>query len=583
MIGSIAELLADYRAGRRDPSGVVEGLLATRAPDERPVWITRVGDDELRAAAAALDARGGRDLPLYGVPFAVKDNIDVAGMPTTAACPGVARTATQTAPAVACLLAAGALLVGKTNLDQFATGLVGTRSPYGACASVFDARRCSGGSSSGSAVAIGRGEVAFALGTDTAGSGRVPAAFNELVGCKPTRGLVSTLGVVPACASLDCVSILSRGVADAEAVLDVLAVFEKADPVSRPFIPPPAARHGSVAVPRPDQLRFEEPEARGAWERALAEATGRWPLVEVDIEPLLEATPLLYAVWVAERAADLGAIVAGEPEGLDPTVAGIIAAGAGTSGPEVFAAQHRLAELRRAAESVWAGADALCLPTTPFHPTFAQVAADPVGVNERLGRYTNFANLLDLAAIAVPGPRRSDGLPFGITLFAPAFHDHRLLELAAQWRGEEVAGREPGAVRLAVVGAHLSGLDLNGQLTERGARLVRTTSTAPVYRLYALPGGPVARPGLVRVPADGAAIEAEVWELSTAALGSLLAGVASPLGIGRVALADGEEVAGFLCEQAGTVGALDITDHGGWRAYLAAGEADRTARRYVIS
>ena len=365
-------------------------------------------------------------------------------------------------------------------------------------------------------------------------------------------------------------SVLTTSVADAEAVLEVMAAFEPDDPWSRPFAAPTAPRHGRVAVPRPGVLTFDEPAARAAWENALAHAARHWPLVEVDVGPLLQAAPLLYAAWVAERTTDLGEIVAARPRGLDPTVARIIGLGATTRGADVFAAEHRLSELRRDARALWPQADALLMPTARLHPTLAEVAADPIGVNARLGEFTNFANLMDLSAIALPAARRDDGLPFGVTLFAPAFHDHRLLELAGTWRDESVRGAEPGAVRLAVVGAHLSGLPLNHQLTQRGARLLRATTTAPAYRLYALPGDGVARPGLVRVARDGASIAAEVWELSTAALGALLAGVPSPLAIGRVLLVDGEEVAGFVCEESGAAGALDITLHRGWRAYLAA-------------
>jgi allophanate hydrolase len=558
---SVRGLLEDYRAGRCDPSDVVARLPAAG----EAVWIARVPDAELHAAAAAL-AGADRSLPLYGIPFAVKDNIDVAGLPTTAGCPGFARIAGHTAPVVQRLLDAGAILVGKTNLDQFATGLVGTRSPYGVAGSVFDAARISGGSSSGSALAVARGEVAFALGTDTAGSGRVPAAFNELVGVKPTRGLLSTRGVVPACASLDCVSIFTRDVGDARAVLDVVAACEPDDPWGRAYVPPVAPRHGVVAVPDavPD---FAEPEARAAWEAAVARAAELWTLEAVDITPLLDAAPLLYDAWVAERTTDLAGVIAAEPEGLDATVAGIVRGGLARSAVDVFAAQHRLAELRRRAAPLFARADALLLPTTPGHPTLAAVAADPVGVNAALGTYTNFVNLMDLSALALPGPRRADGLPFGVTLLAPAFHDHRLLGLGAAWRGELLDGGDPGTVPLVVAGAHMSGLPLNGQLTRRGARLLGASRTAPVYKLYALPGG--TRPGLVRVAQDGASIAVELWELAPAALGELLGEIPAPLALGRVELEDGGEATGFVCEAAAARGALDITAHGGWRAYLA--------------
>ncbi|MDX6656528.1 MAG: allophanate hydrolase, partial [Solirubrobacteraceae bacterium] len=387
---------------------------------------------------------------------------------------------------------------------------------------------------------------------------------NELVGVKPTRGLISTRGVVPACASLDCVSVFTADVAGAAAVLRVAVAADAHDPWSRAFAPQTAPRRGVIGVPD-GPLPFTEPAAQAAWEDALSRAAERWTLVPVDIAPLLEAAPLLYAAWVAERTTDLGAVVADGPAGLDPTVAAIVRGGAQRSAIDVFTAQHRLAQLRLDAEPMWAAADALLLPTVPGHPTLAEVAADPVGANEALGRFTNFVNLMDLAALALPGPRRRDGLPGGVTLLAPAFHDHRLLELGADWRGEAIEASEPGTVRLAVVGAHMSGLPLNAQLTERGGRLVAAARTAPAYRLFALAGG---RPGLVRVPGEGCAVEAEVWELAPAALGSLLGEIPAPLALGRVGLADGAEVTGFVCEAAGAEGARDITDYGGWRAYL---------------
>jgi allophanate hydrolase len=435
---------------------------------------------------------------------------------------------------------------------------------------VFDPARVSGGSSSGSALAVALGQVAFALGTDTAGSGRVPAAFNGLVGVKPTRGLLSTRGVVPACASLDCVSIFAAGVADAAAVLDVAAAFDPLDPWSRPEPTSSAPRRELIGVPLAGQAEPEEPEAAAAWALAREHAAEHWRLVPVDITPLLDAAPLLYAAWVAERTADLVAAIEAEPEGLDPTVAGIIRGGAWLSAVDVFAATHRLAALRTAAAPLWSEVDALLLPTTPMHPTHDQVAADPLGCNERLGRFVSFVNLMDLAALALPGPLRSDGLPFGMTLIAPAFEDRRLLELGAAWAGDTALRLPlPGALTLAVAGAHMSGLPLNSQLTMRGARLLRADRTAPSYRLYALPGEGVRRPGLVRVE-DGASIEVELWELSPAALGAVLAEVPAPLAIGRVELADGSEVTGFVCEGHAAARAEDVTEHGGWRGYLAA-------------
>jgi len=530
----------------------------------QPVWITRTSSD---CGGPAGSAHG---LPLEGQRFAVKDNIDVAGLPTSAACPGAARIATHTAPVVQRLLDAGAQLVGKTNMDQFATGLVGTRSPHGACSSIYDAERVSGGSSSGSALAVAYGEVDFSLGTDTAGSGRVPAAFNGIIGVKPTRGLLSTRGVLPACASLDCVSIFARSVAEATRVFDLAAGFDPEDPWSRREPTSTSPRRERIGVPLSGQAEPEEDAARAAWRQAHAHAHERWSLVELDISPLLDAAPLLYAAWIAERTTDLGELIAGKPDGLEPTVAAIITAGAETRATELFAAMHELARLRAAAASLWQRVDALLLPTTPMHPTHAQVAEDPVGVNERLGRFTNFVNLMDLAALALPGPPREDGLPFGVTLVAPAFQDRRLFELGARWTDERVEVPLPGTVTLAVAGAHMSGLPLNGQLTARGARLLGAAHTASVYRLYALPGAGVRRPGLIRVGDDGVSVELELWQLAPAALGELLSEIAAPLALGRVLLSDGTEVTGFVCERAGATEAQDISEHGGWRAYLSA-------------
>ncbi|MBJ7329892.1 MAG: allophanate hydrolase [Solirubrobacteraceae bacterium] len=565
---TVQGLLEDYRAGRLRPSDVARDVIARADAIDAPVWISRVCDEELLAVAARLDEMNP-ELPLYGIPFAVKDNMDVAGIPTTAGCPGFAYEPSETATVVQLLQDAGAMLIGKTNMDQFATGLVGTRSPYGVDGSVFDADRVSGGSSSGSALAVALGLVAFSLGTDTAGSGRVPAGFNGLVGLKPTRGLISTRGVVPACASLDCVSVFAQSAVDASLVLGVAAAFDAEDPWSRKAEVPMSPRGGRLGVPLTGQLEFTEHEAEAAWRATLAKAAEQWTLVPVDISPMLDAAPLLYASWVAERTADLLEIIEGEPEGLDPTVARIVRSGRDLSAVDVFAAAHKLASLRRAAEPVWDEIDALLLPTTPGHPTHEQVAADPVGVNESLGQFTNFVNLMDLSAVAVPGEARSDGLPFGVSLLAPAFHDWRLLNASASWGGEDSGVSEPGLVPLAVVGAHLSGMPLNRQLTDRGGRFVRATTTAPDYRFFALPDGK--RPALSRATdGDGAAIECEVWDMPAAALGELLGLIGAPLGLGRVTLADETEITSFICESGALAGATDITDHGGWRPYFSA-------------
>jgi allophanate hydrolase len=566
----VEPLLAAYRAGLR-PSELARELLARLgAAGEEPVWIARVPAEQLLARARELDASDAARLPLYGIPFAVKDNIDVAGMPTSAGCPGFAYEARETAPVVQRLLDAGALLVGKTNMDQFATGLLGTRSPYGRCSSVADPARVSGGSSSGSALAVALDQVAFALGTDTAGSGRVPAAFNGLVGCKPTRGLLSTRGVVPACASLDCVSILTAGVADAVLVLDVAAGYDHDDPWSRPEPPFQAPRRERIGVPRAGQVGQEESAAALAWAQALQRAGELWTLVEVDVRPLLAAAPLLYDAWISERTADLGESIAAGPDGLDPTVAAIVLAGGQLKATDVFAASHRVQCLMRDAASIWEQVDALMLPTTALHPTHDEAAAEPIEANSRVGRFTSFVNLMDLCALALPGPVRADHLPFGVTLHAPAHHDRRLLELGCAWSAEQARVPFPGLAPVALVGAHMSGMQLNSRLTERGGRLLGRALTASCYRLYALGGerDEIPRPGLVRVGEGGASIELELWELSQAALGALAAEVRAPLAIGRVQLADGKEVSGFVCEAHASEGARDISSHGGWRAFL---------------
>jgi allophanate hydrolase len=462
------------------------------------------------------------------------------------------------------------MLVGKTNMDQFATGLVGTRTPYGSCSSVYSPDHVSGGSSSGSALSVACGFASFALGTDTAGSGRVPAAFNGLVGLKPTRGLISTLGVLPACASLDCVSVFAGSIQGAALVLDVLAVFEADDPWARIEQTFTAPRRGLIGIPERGQLELADAEAAAAWERSLDVAGDRWDLVHVDVGPLLAASPLLYAAWVAERTTDLGAAIGAAPEGLDPAVASIVAGGTRTSGTDVFSAIHSLARLRSAAQDIWRRVDALLLPTTPSHPTHSDVAADPVGVNEQLGRFTNSVNLMDLAALAIPGPLRADGLPHGVTLLAPAFGDRRLLELGAEWSQEPLQLAFTGYVPLAVAGAHMRGLPLNSQLTDLGARFVSEARTAAAYRLYALSGGEVRRPGLIRVEEGGASVVVELWEIAAESLGRLITKVPAPLGIGRVTLSDDREIAGFICEGHAASSDRDVTAHGGWRAFLEA-------------
>lgn len=568
-----------------------------------PAWIHIVDAsnlaEQLTGLAQRFEASGGdlMKLPLYGVPFAVKDNIDTAGLPTTAGCPAFAYMPDINAPAVERLIEAGAILLGKTNLDQFATGLVGTRSPYGAVPNAFDAAYISGGSSSGSASVVARGLVAFSLGTDTAGSGRVPAGFNNLVGVKATCGAISTRGVLPACKSLDCVSIFALSVEDADTVRDVLVDFDPEDAYSRrkPQAAPKAPTRGAtprLGVPNAPQF-FGDDTARAAFDAAV----GRWQragaeVVELDFAPFHEAAALLYqGPWVAERYAAVGEFIDAHPEACDPTVAGIISGGKNASAVDAFRAQYALAALRREADALIESVDALLVPTAPSIYRQAEIAAEPVELNSRLGTYTNFVNLLDYCALALPGGFRADGLPVGITLIAPAWHDDRLAALGARWQNHqpwplgtgkrlasqiaEATGTPPAEdmIRVAVVGAHLRGMPLNGQLTEREAVFVEQTETAPEYRLLALAGTTPPKPGLIRGD-GGAAIQVELWDVPVAAFGSFVALIPAPLGIGTLTLADGREVKGFICEGWAADTARDVTAFGGWRAYI----ADQNAR-----
>ncbi len=565
---------------------------------ELPIWIHRLSPEE--RARFSPGASG----PLSGLRFAIKDNIDLAGIPTTAACPGFAYTPAESAPVVSRLLAAGALPLGKTNLDQFATGLVGTRSPYGAPRNVFNPHYISGGSSSGSAVAVALGEVDFALGTDTAGSGRVPAAFNGIVGLKPTRGRLSTRGVVPACRSLDCVSIFARDIATAARVLSAAEGFDSLDPFSRsapgnaePQLGPSAPLRNEapepsrcrLGVPRPDQLDwFGNQESSALFAAALARlrALGA-EIVEIDFAPFLEAARLLYeGPWAAERYAAVGEFIerhsatpeAARAAGLDPTVAQIILGAKCASAVDAFRASYRLAELRRAADAILATVHALVAPTAGTIYTVAEIEADPIRLNSNLGRYNNFMNLLDLCGLTLPAGRYSFGPGFGITLIAPAWHDDALLALGARFLGEAPPSSPspppasaPAEITLAVCGAHLRGQPLHAQLLALGARFLAATRTAPRYRLYALANTTPPKPGLVRVADDdgtgGAPIAVETYALAPEAFGRFVAAVPPPLVIGNAELADGTWVKSFLCEPHALAGATDISAHGGWLAY----------------
>lgn len=578
-------LHAAYRDGALTPAQLVEALYDRMDREAAPgVWITRI--DRARALAEARALGPFReDLPLYGIPFSVKDNIDVAGLTTTAACPAYAYVPSRSAPAVQALRDAGALCLGKVNMDQFATGLVGTRSPYGACENVFDARYLSGGSSSGSAISVAAHYVSVSLGTDTAGSGRVPAALNNIVGLKATRGLLPTEGVVPACASLDCVSVFAGSVADATRVRDTIVGLGRArarEPA--PFVDAPAAFR--VGIPTPLEL-FGDDQSQAAFEAAVARIVALGgSTVPVDFAPFAALGDLLYGAFVVERALAVGDFIAAHPDDVLPVTRAIILESSARVGArDAFRAFSRLAELRARCMQTLEAVDFLVTPTVPTHFTRADDAAEPRAVNDKLGIYTRFVNFVGCPVLSIPQDFRADGLPFGISLLALPGHDQALDGLAARLHAASNAGmgrlRQPlpvlppralrppaREIRLAVVGAHMRGMPLHGELSERGARYVATVRTAPQYRLYALAGGVPERPGLVRQPAHGVAIEVELWDLSYQALGELMAKVPPPLAIGTLELEGGERVKGFVCEAYAVDGARDISAYGGYRAYV---------------
>jgi allophanate hydrolase len=593
ILEDIPGLHAAY-AGGLDPVAVVDGVWeAIDRADDPGIFITLADRKAVRRAARKLGRFDPVAKPLWGIPFAVKDNIDAAGLPTTAACPAFAYTPKTSATALKRALAAGALLIGKTNLDQFATGLVGIRTPYPVPRNVFDPSVVPGGSSSGSAVAVALGLVPFALGTDTAGSGRVPAGLNNIVGLKPSLGAVSTKGVVPACSTLDCVCVFAGTVDDAWAVYEVIAGRDEEDPFSRPIalgrlgpVPPRCL----VGIPRAADLTFfGDAAASAAWGASVKVLKDLGAdLVEIDMAPFNEVGALLYeGPWVAERYAALRPFLAKNARHVHPITRRIIDKAKAFSAADAFAGRYRLQALRGATEPLWRRIDVLAVPTAPSTPTLREVEADPVGANAKLGTYTNFVNLLDLAAVAVPGPMRKDGRAAGITLIGPRGHDAALASLgrifhAAAGRTIGATGRPlprprpvptaapAGMLELAVVGAHLTGMALNHELRSAGGTFVRAVATEACYELYALPGGAEERPGLVRVAQGrGHAIAAEVWALPAAAFGCFVAHIPAPLGIGTLRLADGTRPKGFLCEGEGVRGATPISKYGGWRAYVA--------------
>jgi allophanate hydrolase len=593
---TVAAIVAAHRAGSMTPAETVaRSYQRIRDYNDPAVFISLRDEKAALAEAEALAAKDPASLPLLGVPVAVKDNIDAQGMATTAACPAFAYSPAHDSTAVAKLRAAGAIIIGKTNLDQFATGLVGVRSPHGIPVNPIRSDLIPGGSSSGSAVAVSAGLVPLALGTDTAGSGRVPAMLNNIVGLKPSLGLISNAGLVPACRTLDCISVFSLTVDDAMAALSVMAGPDGADPFSRnrPLAAVTAFPEKlRLGVPRNGQLIFFGDKAS---EKAYGEALKRWTslgatLVEFDLEPFYETARLLYeGPWVAERYLVIRNLLASSPDSIHPVTREITAAGARLTAADTFAALYRLQALRRVAERAFTNIDALVLPTAPTAYSTAQVLANPVELNSRLGTYTNFVNLLDLCGLALPAAMRPDGIPFGITLLAPAGHDAQLASIGRVFHADtglkmgsngwtqpplatpssELSGDE---IAIAVVGAHLSGMALNGELLALDGRLLSEAATAPDYRLYALDTTPP-KPGMLRVePGKGSAIKLELWALSAAAFGKFVAAIPPPLSIGTIRLADGRGIKGFIVEPAAIDGARDISAFGGWRAFRASGE-----------
>jgi allophanate hydrolase len=573
-------LRAAYRSGAQSPRQLILQLREKAAalnPDYN-VFIHLLSEAELEPYLSALEQRSLEELPLYGVPFALKDNIDLAGIPTTAGCPAFAYTPERSATLIEQLIALGAVPLGKTNLDQFATGLNGTRSPYGPGINSVNKAYPSGGSSAGSPLAVALGVASFALGTDTAGSGRVPAALNNLVGLKATKGLISTAGVVPACRTLDCVTTFTATAAEASQLLALTAGLDPRDAYSRANPQwNDAGAFGKVRPFRfgvPTQLEFfgcTEGPALFADAVARLQALGGEP-VAFDLAPFLEAARLLYeGPWVAERYSVVGDLAESQPDAVLPVIRAVLAKAPAVTGVQTFRAQYRLQELKAQCDLVLADLDCLLTPTIGRPVTLAELAEEPVLRNSELGYYTNFMNLLDYAAVAVPSGFMANGMPWGVTVFGRAFTDQYLLSVASALQGQE-GGPRPARhdlARLVVCGAHLEGLALNWQLLKRGAHRVERTFSSPDYRLYALAGGPPLRPGMVRVAEDGVAIEVEVWELPSSELGSFLTGIPAPLGLGKVQLADGSWETGFICEPYGLEGAEDISHLGGWRAWLA--------------
>ncbi|MGB1799933.1 MAG: allophanate hydrolase [Gammaproteobacteria bacterium] len=590
---SIEELQQRYKDGSLTPKTLLSDIKTSiEKYQDHNIWIHILSDEELAPYLSRLEDKEIDELPLYGIPFAIKDNIDLAGIPTTAACPEYSYVPEESAFVVQCLIDAGAIPIGKTNLDQFATGLVGTRSPYGAVKNAFNPDYISGGSSSGSSVSVALGQVSFSLGTDTAGSGRVPAAFNNLIGLKPTKGRFSTSGVVPACRSLDCVSVFALNLDDAETVFDVLDKYDANDSYARKQTSVSTNaivenKKIKIGVPESQQLNFfNDAEYETLFNEFIQSiSSDKYEVVQIDFSPFIEAANLLYqGPWVAERYAAIEEFIENNADALFPVTKEIIAPAKNVNSVDAFKSFYQLQEYKRQADNVLEQLDLILTPTTGRHYRIDEVNDDPIQTNSNLGYYTNFMNLLDFSALAIPAGFKQDSLPFGVTLFTDAFKDEFLLKQAKalmlykqhkmgatefSWVAKENdKNKEQTTIDIAVCGAHLSGMPLNHQLTERGGALIKVCKTADTYRLYALAGGPPYRPGLIKVNGNGVAIDVEVWRMPLENFGSFMLGIPHPLGIGKAELDDGSEVNSFICEAFAIDDAEDITSFGNWRNYI---------------
>ncbi|MFT5395471.1 MAG: allophanate hydrolase [Gammaproteobacteria bacterium] len=597
---NITELHERYRNGLLSPEVLIADITKNiKSFEDYNIWIHLLNEDELEVYISNLQGKGPDDLPLYGIPFAIKDNLDLVGVPTTAACPEFSYIPEENAFAVQLLIDAGAIPVGKTNLDQFAAGLVGTRSPYGAVKNAFDPAYVSGGSSSGSAVAVALGQVSFSLGTDTAGSGRVPVAFNNLVGLKPTKGRISTSGLVPACRSLDCISIFGLNPDDVATVFDIVDCYDPADIYSRISNDRTEKKKYKVGVPDSSFLKFfgnEEYEKLfdGFVNRISSETFDegnktkeKYDVVKIDFTPFIKTANLLYqGPWLAERYAAIDDLIENNPDALFSVTKDIVLPAKDIGAVETFKKLYELQALKKEADKILEQVDFVVTPTTGTKYRIDAVNDEPIQLNSNLGYYTNFMNLLDYAAIAIPAGFDKDKFPFGVTLFSDAFTDHDLLEQATklldgkpnkmgatdfEWLPKEVSNtgnQDEATIDIAVCGAHLSGMPLNHQLTDNNAVLIEATKTEAAYKLYALAGGPPLRPGLVKDSDNGKPIEVEVWRMPLTNFGKFMINIPSPLGIGKAILEGGQEVNSFICESYGIVDAIDITDFGGWRNYI---------------